>query len=460
MRTAVVTVLVLALVGLAYWMLGTDGGPGPRDVNTIDGPDVEQRDPNLDVLGGTPAAGRSTVERIDAPAPAPAVEGTGVDVLDDMTAYGIVTYADDTPAEDIEVSLVDSLGELWDFDSTDEEGRFQLAAGEALSPGWSVVTEQTHFEETEAFDAFAPDFAVHPRAHAPGDPAVAFHLRLLAAPRVRGRVIDARLGTPIEAAEVYLATARPGFIEEWQDYWTEEDGSYEMAVVNVPARDLLLWCVSDEHAPRSFGPFDLSPGEVAVFDFELEAARLITGVILDDLNLDPVDGADIQAIPLHPDMSDDDAWDVTFEDGTFEMETYSTPLDALWLHVYAEGHAPLAIKPLDPRSPLEIRLGPPQSLIGRVFDRVSEEPVPDVEVVLQMLTPTDMLMIDYTDENYVDEDGRFVIVPAYVPLSHAWVEVLADGYYPMSVPLRSLAPLEVSAGTFEVGIPLTPLAQG
>lgn len=452
--------VVLALVGgIAYWL--TSDEPSAVDADPVVRPAPVERpaaaDPERveDVPDRLPSP-VDDVEPVPFAAPDLIVDP---DLLEGATVYGLVTYSDGTPAPDVDVSLFDHLGEFYDSIFSDDDGSYVLEAGDALAPGWAVMTESPDYEETDKLHALGPTVHRHPAGHAPGDPPVRVDLEIVPAPRINGRVLDAVSGEAIELAEISVVSTKPGWIDEWQDQFTDEGGWYEMSITNLPPDGLLIWCWGDDQQPGAVGPLDLEPGRTYTFDFRLPLQRELTGTVLDARTRDPVDGADVMALPLHPEYEDPDAWDSTFEDGTFELAPSETPFDKLWLYVLHDDYAPRVIAPPADGwgDDVVVELQPAQTLTGRVVSAAGRRPIDGAYVSVMLKSVTGLLFEDEYDEELTDDDGAFELPLAAVPVSQGVVVVTADGFYPFRAEFDELVGDETGWTERDVTIVLEPL---
>lgn len=439
-RAVLALALVVVLVGgITLWLM-EDGG-GAVDTDTITPAErVETPDIPATTAGDGQAAPLVTgvdeqPEQIEIEQPL-----VDLDLLEDATVYGLVTFEDGSPAPDIDVQLFDHAGEFFDSTFTEDDGTYVLEAGEPLGAGWSVMTESPDYEETDKLYALGPSVHRHPTAHAPGQPPVRVDLEVLQAPRINGRVFDALTGEAIELAEISVVSTKPGWIDEWQDQFTDEGGYYEMSITNLPPDGLLVWCYGDDQQPGAVGPLELLPGQTYTYDFSLPPVRSLTGVVLDRLTLDPIGDADVMVLPLHPEYEDPDGWDSTFDDGTFEIEPTETPFDMMTLYVRHLDYGPVIVPPPAGGwgSEVEILMPPARTLKGTVLSAAGRAPVDGALVTAMLTTVSGLLFEDELDEELCEEDGTFEVVLENVAPSQGVVMVSADGFYPFRADLEDL----------------------
>lgn len=373
---------------------------------------------------------------------------------DPVLAFGFVVDTEGNGQGDVDINLFDSLGVYSDSEITEDDGYFEIYWDEPLLAGWAVGTDPDPYAEYEDPYALAPAMVVVDRAWKPGDEPVELELVLQTAARVRGRVVDARTGLPVEFADVEIVSTHPAWIEEYQDAFTEEDGSFEMSIVDLPREQLIVRAMDDDGNTASVGPFDLEPSEVRFVELFIEGGREISGTVRDLAAL-PVDGAEVVLLPLHPDL-DDDQWDITLEDGSFTFTEVGSQSDQFLLYAQADGLGPMVTQLSADAGQVDVTLGQIITLAGTVVDDETGEPVDGADLTFTLLGPGGPVE-DYEDYGFSEEDGRFRVDMEYVPVAMARVVVESSDHAFYVAELADLTELDPGALFHECEIRLQPL---
>jgi hypothetical protein len=369
----------------------------------------------------------------------PAGEGEPAPVV----AVGKVTWAGGTLPDDVDVSLYDTEGTDLDVTTADKDGKFELRWGEVLGDGWSVGTDTVNVTLNGQVLALAPDTAGNLPLHVPGEPPVEVNLVLGFPPVISGRVFDRITGEPIEGAEITAVSTLPAWSMDECYALSEKDGSYSLPLEDVPLRQVVVWCRDDEWQAQMSGPQDLAPvktaGENLHLDFALEKPLAWRGRITSAADGLPVPDATITVGNDVAAFSDFFDFEISDEDGQFELELPEVPVESAWVHVSATDFAPVALRGVKPGNDLTITLAPALTLSGTVSVRGSDTPVEGADV--QIFFDGETIWGDNAlyDEDFSGKDGTFEITLESAPLDAARVKVDATGYAPFEVKLASLA---------------------
>lgn len=427
-------VVVLAAVA-AFW-LGGAGGDDAASTLPVVAEQTPESAGDLPPPVAPPESDRlaSRIETAPrgAPAPPPAID-TDEPVL-------VIGWVEDVRGErlpDIEVNLYDDVGDFLDSIDTDEDGAFAFAWDEPLTAGWSVTTEPDAFSDGFSPGATVPAVHVHDAPAIPGEPPVEVRLVLAPAPRIEGFVFDAETRQPIELADVEAVCTVAAWMDEFQDTFTEEDGTFVLPLVDIPAQGVVLKITDDEDRFAIFGPLDLTPGEVRYLEVPLAAAPILTGTVVSARDGSPVDGAEVTLLPVHAMLDSGEAWDVTFEDGSFEIDPVEAPADRILLYTYADGFGPAVTHVPNTREPVTVRLGPPVEVRGTLTEKGTGQPVPDA-VVRFVLAGPGGLVDDYEDTEMSDDDGTFALLLEMVPPEAAVLIVESDDHVRFRAELSDL----------------------
>ena len=360
-----------------------------------------------------------------------------------VVAVGKVTWAGGKLPDDVDVTLFDVEGSDLDVTTADADGKFELRWGEVLGDGWAVGTDTVNVTVNGQAVALAPDSVGNLPLHVPGEPPVEVNLVLGFAPVISGRVFDRITGEPIEGAEVTAVSTLPAFAMDECYALSEKDGSYSLPLEDVPLRQVVVWCRDDEWQAQMSGPQDLAPvkaaGENLHLDFALEKPQAWRGRVTSAADGLPVPDATITVGNDVSAFSDFFDFEISDEDGTFELELPEVPIESAWVHVSATDFAPVALRGVKPGTDLSITLAPALTLSGTVSVRGSDQPVEGADV--QIFFDGETIWGDNAlyDEDFTGKDGAFEITLESAPLDAARVKVDAAGFAPFEVKLANLA---------------------
>ncbi|GJM20991.1 MAG: hypothetical protein DHS20C15_09060 [Planctomycetota bacterium] len=447
-------VLLIGLIGGLIWVLQGDAteSPGPEPTN-VD-PVAVVGDPELPTPAGS--ASDKQPEALETSGLLPdSLAGDTEAELSTLLAVGQVLDANGQPLHDIEVNLYDSLGDYTDSVSTDESGAFALHSPDALVGGWALATEPDVFSDQDDPNSIAPAVHVVDERWVPGDPPVQVDLVLYRAPRLIGRVLDARTGKGIDFADVELVSTLPSFIADYQDTFTEEDGSFALSIVDMPYTNLVLRATDDDDQVAMIGPFDMQPGEERYIELRVSAGYDIHGVVR-TLSGTPVNGADVMLLPLHPDLEFTDDWDVTLEDGEFTFRDINLGADQVLIYAQADDYGPVIVRPIEPRAPVDILLGGLVAVEGKVLSASSGEPIDGADLTFTLRGPSG-LVDDYEDYCFTEIDGSFEVLLEMVPVEATELLVEAEDHVTKSFNLADLAPVNNGWERYEIEVRLEPL---
>jgi hypothetical protein len=360
-----------------------------------------------------------------------------------VVAVGKITWAGGTLPEDIDVTLFDVDGTDLDMATADKDGKFELRWAEVLGDGWAVGTDTVNVTVNGQVLALAPDGVGNLPLHVPGEPPVEVNLVLGFAPVISGRVFDKITGAPIEGAEITAVSTLPAFSMDESYTLSEKDGSYSLPLEDTPLRQVVVWCRDDEWQAQMSGPQDLAPvktvGENLHLDFALEKPLAWSGRITSAADGLPVADATITVGNDVSAFSDFFDFEISDEEGHFELELPEVPIESAWVHVSATDFAPVALRGVKPGNDLAITLSPALTLSGVVSVRGSDQPVEgaDVQVYFDGETPDGDNAL--YDEDFSGKDGTFTITLESAPLDAGRVKVVAAGYVTFEGKLASLA---------------------
>jgi len=453
--------LLLVLIGGLIWALGDeDAGPdtpGPQASSgeqPADAPDGQLPKPLAGALGNQPEQIEPTRLTPNGAAPDadPDAEPSTLLVL------GRVVDAAGEPLAEVEVNLYDALGDYTDSESSGKDGRFEFHSDEPLVGGWSLGTEPDLDSDQDDPRSLAPAHHIVSARWVPGNPPAQVELVIQRAPRIEGRVVDDATGQPVDFADVELVSTLAGAIDQFQDAFTEEDGSFAMSVVDLPFKQLVLRATDDsrdEDRVALVGPFDLKPGETRYVELRTSAGFDLTGVVR-DLTGSPVSGAEVFLLPLHPDLEITNDWDVTLDDGVFTLAGVQAGASQLMLYCAADDYAPVLVTPAEPRAPVDILLGGVVSIAGSVLDNSTGDPIDGADLTFVLRGPAGLLD-DYEDYGFSEPDGSFDVPLELVPVTACDVFIEADGFATGRFDLSDMAPVNNGWLRYEVEFRLDPL---
>ncbi len=381
-----------------------------------------------------------------------------------VVARGKVTFKGGKLPEGTDVDVV-----LFDNDGTDLEtvtafadGSFEIPWDEPLSVGWSVGTDiVTLILGAEVVDLL-PDNSGPLAAHLPREPPVEVPLTLGYAPLVSGRVYDRLTGEAIPGAEITAISSLPACA--WDECFalSEDDGRYVLELEDLALRGLIVWARVDGWQAQAWGPQDVPPAAVAGeglrVDFALDRMQAWRGRVLSASDGQPIDGA---TITIGHDQDGLNAWsdfEITDEDGTWELELGDVPVEGAWVHVQQFDYAPVAVRNARPGQDIEVRLPQPVGVTGSVVTRGSGEPVDSATVAFYFDGETLLGENGLYDEAYSDADGAFELLLEYAPADLALVRVDAHDHAPVELPFAAIAK-PAGANRWQMVIELEPTGE-
>jgi hypothetical protein len=359
------------------------------------------------------------------------------------------------PLADIEVNLFDDLGEYLDSELSELDGTFVLEWDEPLLAGWALGTEPDLGADPDDASSLGPAIYVHPVDTVPGDEPVECLLVVLPAPRIEGIVYAADSREPASWADIEMVSVHAGWIDEFQDTFTEEDGTFAMSLVDLPSTGLLIRVLDEEDRVAMVGPLDLSPGEVRWLEIPLHDPRTITGRLLDAHTGGALENGEVMVLPLHEAYDSGESWDLSFDDGGFTLEYVESPPEITWIYAEAEDHGPALVQVPRGRDEIDIRLSSIPLVVGRVTEG-DDVPVEAAMVRFVLSGPGGRLLEDYEDVAFTDEDGRFELELEMVPADAAEVIVEGDDHVRFRRTLSELSAIRIGAAT-ELQVELTRL---
>lgn len=246
---------------------------------------------------------------------------------------------------------------------------------------------------------------------------------------VRGKVYDAASGEPWFGATI---EARYPGGEPFLETSSDEQGLYRIEIDGgVPARLDLRASVEQRAAVLRQ---DLATrgvrGELVV-DFALPGAFAVAGRVIDARTREPIPGAEIKVFSRAGAFAED--WVDGFSDaeGEFHLdELAGLPRHPLELVVRAEGYQPahlagLAVGNGADKLVVEVRLGPPLTLRGRVGELGTRRPIASARVESSARIDE---FAEAGEETRTDGEGTFELPLGELPLEDALLYVQAQGF--------------------------------
>lgn len=157
---------------------------------------------------------------------------------------------------------------------------------------------------------------------------------------LKGRVLDATTGLPVDNATVTLGSRFLAFEDDHDWDFSEDDGSFELEAEDMPLEQAWLHVETmGDHAPASL---KVALPATEALEIRLQPVLAVRGVITDE-DGEPVDGAEVQLVfhqgwlGIQNGIYNDD---ITDADGTFEMEPDVAPPMASEIVVTSLDHRP------------------------------------------------------------------------------------------------------------------------
>jgi protocatechuate 3,4-dioxygenase beta subunit len=459
------TVLLLAVllaVGIVVFLQGPSGGggAGPGPATQKPAPEKVEKSGPLTTARrdatGTPSRRESTASRR-------AVAANHAED-DPVVVRGKVTVPAGKMLDGLQLELYDAAGELLGSGDPESDGTYEIRYHRSLLPGWLVATTWSGIVGPDGKPPaepgnYSPAFQRFSFAHSPGEPPVECNLSIGVAPTLSGKVTSKVSGEPIENATI---TILPG-LGPWKDYSmsdaeTDGEGKYTIQIQDIPGTDILVCCKTDEgqFQATAVGPLDLAPGEHRSIDFQLDAATILTGRVIDEstgrgiadakVSLTSIDYGFVLGLTFSDEVVKTD------ENGAFEIESASVPLERAVVHIEANDYAPTQ-RPPKADQLLEIRLGKPVVVSGRVVD-AEKRPVAQTTVTFYRPNEWQWNDISRADFAVTDHDGRFTLTLTTIPADLAVVFIDQEPHAPFLATLGELQLPASTATTREVAIAL------
>lgn len=424
-------VAVLA-IGVGLWLMTSDRG-GSESTAT-DKPAETETAPDTPIFAtDAPAPDAAPIESGKTPMkPLTTVPNGGEPGAMPVVAQGTVSWAAGQLPPDVDVSLYDAAGDELDSTTADEKGHYELRWDEPLLAGWSVGTDSVRAKVGEKNVDLTPDNVGPLPMHLPKEPPLAVDLVLGLPPLIVGSVTDRVTGAPLAGAIVNVSSVSRAWALDTSSTLTDEQGHYELEIDGLPLRGLMIWATADEHIAQLAGPQDITPAATpdatVRFDFPLEAPAAWRGKVVDANTGVPVPDATITLGSDYAALEDVADFEITDENGEFELDVPDMPAQGAWLHVYTDedGYGAAFLRNIQPGQDLLVRLGGRPTLSGKVLlGKDKPARMADVTIYFDGEPPDGMNGL--CDEDRTDADGAFSIPLQYAPFDSAKVRVDALG---------------------------------
>lgn len=452
MRGKVFGLLLAALavaVGVSLFHLSGDppgdGGPTPPKNGTA----TKDPGPDPDRVPEAPESSRGetgTTTRIELP------EDVAVDHSEVLTIRGrVVEAGSGAPIDEAEVEILYPDGDEVSSATSGEDGRYEVAIEDGVPPAL-------------AFRCWADGYTIvsaEPRRVTREQRVMVVDFELASSFIVEGRVISAVDGTPVEGADVEIRSGLPLFEDDWDDGETDDSGYFRIEdIEDLPREGLDVVVEPIDHAPMVKRNLSLQPGQnVLRVDFTLYESITLVGVVTSRVNGQPIEDAMVSISSLDRDYEDDGEDEITDEDGSFELETDTLPLDGLYVLISADDHAAVRIDPVpapDREGVIQlgtIALGPPVVVQGFVRNARNGAVVQGGDVYAFPVEAPGDEDSDYVDEELVDAQGRFELTLEYATPGAFDLIVESDGYEPS----RQRVSVPAGAQMHQVQVDLEPV---
>ncbi len=468
---AMVVLLTLSL-GVALWLMeGEAPAALPDEIAPVADPEPQPPLPEIVVEEPEPLPEPEAPEPLLVlAAPEPEVptrtsEGERLDLDAELERLGIAQIDPDARAivtglvvDGMEqalpqtlVTLFNQRGEHITADFSDEAGQFRFESRVPLLAGWSVSTTADPAMAMGEQEASAPAAYIHPDDLRPGEEPVQLTLMVAAAPRLEGLVTDGSTGAPAGFAMVEVLSRSSAWQATSQIAFVEADGSFSVALSQMPSSGLLLRASDATGRQIIVGPLNLSPGEVRWVELALEAPVTLSGQVFDKLTGEALGGARVTALPSHPLIDRELQQTVCDGEGRFTLSALTPSTERQRLHVVADGHAAELVLVSGRTDDLVIRLGSPVVLSGTVHDGVSGLPV-RFAALSCVLPSMEAAGPAWTDITLCDEQGRFELPLAMVPPSAAMVLVESPGHVLSRRALADMVPVHLGSKAYTLRI--------
>lgn len=366
------------------------------------------------------------------------------------TVFGRVEDMLGRPLADLEVNLFTDLGDYLDTTVSGEDGGFAFELYESLNQGWSVGTGPDLMADPELPGALGPSTYVHRAPLNLGDPAVEVLLKVSAAPRLEGRVIDVDTRQPPIFSQIEIVSLLPGWVDRYQSTFAEEDGMFGVSLVDLPLTGIVVRIMDENDQTTLLGPFDLAPGEVRWLEIELGAARTLSGRVIDAHTAAPIEGAQVQVLPLHDAFDTGETWAISDDDGSYEIDFIQTPAQQTWLYVESMDYCPVLMNVPQGREQMDVPLAVSRLLTGRLtMPGPGGEPVPVLGAMVRAVLrgPGGRLLEDYEDVTFSDDEGRYELMFELVPPEAAELFITSDETELWRGTLADISAVKLAANT-------------
>ena len=369
------------------------------------------------------------------------------------TVIGLVMDGMDQPLPQTLVTLFNQRGDHITADFTDEAGQFRFDSAVPLLAGWSVSTGADPAMTMDAQDGTAPAAYIHAQDLRPGEEPVRVSLVVAAAPRMEGLVMDGSTGAPAGFAMVEVLSRSSAWKATSQVAFVEADGSFSLALTQMPASGLLLRASDATGRQIIVGPLTLSPGEVRWVELTLEAPVTVSGQVFDELSGAGLAGARVTALPSHPLIDRELLQTVCDGEGRFTLSGLTPSAERQRLHVEADGHSAELVLVSGRSDDLIVRLGRPVVLSGTIHDGVSGLTV-RFAALSCVLPSMEAAGPAWADTVLCDEQGHFELTLRKVPPSAAMLLVESPGHVLSRRALADLVPVHLGSKAYTLRIDL------
>jgi hypothetical protein len=315
----------------------------------------------------------------------------------------------------------------------DEQGRFELRWGQPLLAGWRVRVEDVLIRSENVFRSGSVAATRPLPAHWPGQPPQECSLVVGLPPVLTGVVRSAGDGLPIPGAEVEIGPAYGPPGKDRRSARTDGEGRYHHPLRDMPLEDLVIAAMAEGFQAGvvgvlSFEPVDRFDGLVSQ-DVELGAPQRLRGRVVDAATGAPLPGARLY-LDSHLTVGRWDAgWVGVDGTGRFEIDATRIVVSSAWLAATAPGHGPALLIGPEPWGQLELRLGEPAVLVGRVTDVASGLPIEAASLTVRQPRELGWGAV-LADSGRSDAEGVFTMHLENVPPEYGLVQVVAGGYAP------------------------------
>jgi hypothetical protein len=255
------------------------------------------------------------------------------------TISGRVTSREDgAPIEDAEVYAASTL-RPWALaeisTDTEEDGSYLLPLGDL--PNQDVIV---WFLADEHQAHLVGPMSLSP-ADVPGE-VVRVDAALDAAATLRGRVLDALTGIPVDGVMVTAGSSYAAFTRSGDWDVTDEDGSFILETGDLPPFGSWLLAAEDGYGPAVVFP-DSPAGE---HEIHLGPIQTVDGYVFDAVSGEPIEDADVMIAFIGDTWElDHGLYDEEFsdEEGHVVIELVSVPIGAARVRVISDDHVPLDV---------------------------------------------------------------------------------------------------------------------